>query len=221
MIHYVPGKLTYTARQLCEIIPPLTKATWATVQDDHTKGRPCLYPNHRTNIFLSSSRIRVELIRRTERRVSARMVQRRFVAAGYRSRRPARFPKLTVMIVPACGVLVRDLWTVASTKWMDVSTLPLWCGLLCMHQANRNWWRWMARTTSNATLASCATISFPGQLSKKCVLLHDNATPDTARNIRNFLAGGGWVHTVACSKPWYKPHKTYVGADRGVYQRYE
>ena len=49
----------------------------------------------RRNRFLSSSKTRVELIRRTGRRVSARTVQRCMVAAGYRSRRPARCPKLT------------------------------------------------------------------------------------------------------------------------------
>ena len=49
----------------------------------------------RRNRFLSSSRIRVELIRRTGRRGSARTVQRHLVAAGCRSRRPARCPRLT------------------------------------------------------------------------------------------------------------------------------
>ena len=49
----------------------------------------------RRNRFLSPSRFRVELIRRTGRLVSARMVQRRFVAAGYHPRRPARCPRLT------------------------------------------------------------------------------------------------------------------------------
>ena len=45
----------------------------------------------RRNRFPPSWRIRVELIRRTGRRVSARTVQRRLVAAGYCSRRPARW----------------------------------------------------------------------------------------------------------------------------------
>ena len=49
----------------------------------------------RRKMFHSSSRIRVELIRRTSRRVSACTVQRCLVAAGYHSRRPARCPKLT------------------------------------------------------------------------------------------------------------------------------
>ena len=47
------------------------------------------------NGCLSLSRIRVELSRRTGRCVSAQMVQRRLVAVEYRSRRPARCPKLT------------------------------------------------------------------------------------------------------------------------------
>ena len=49
----------------------------------------------RRNRFLSSSRIRVELIRRAVRRVSARTVQIRLVAAGYCSRCLARCPRLT------------------------------------------------------------------------------------------------------------------------------
>ena len=49
----------------------------------------------RRNRFLSSSRIRVELIRWTGHRVSARTVQRRLVGAGYHSRCPARCPRLT------------------------------------------------------------------------------------------------------------------------------
>ena len=32
---------------------------------------------------------------------------------------------------------------------------------LPMHHAKRSWWWWMKRSTSNATLASCAEISFP------------------------------------------------------------
>ena len=47
------------------------------------------------NRYLSSSRIRVELIRRTGPRVSVRTVQRCLIAAGYHSRRPARCPRLT------------------------------------------------------------------------------------------------------------------------------
>ena len=54
----------------------------------------------RGNRFLSSLRVRVELIKLTGRRVSARMFQRRLIAAGYRSRRPARCPH-GLMIIAA------------------------------------------------------------------------------------------------------------------------
>ena len=71
------------------------KATWALVEDDHTRGRPSLIRIMRTNMFISSSKIGVELIRWTERCVSAHIVQRHLVAAGYHSRSPARCPKHT------------------------------------------------------------------------------------------------------------------------------
>ena len=48
----------------------------------------------RKSRFFSSSRVRVELIRRTGRHVSARAVQWCLVAAGYHPRRPARCPVL-------------------------------------------------------------------------------------------------------------------------------
>ena len=71
------------------------KATRALVEDAHSKERPCPIRIMRRKRFISLSRIRVELIRRIGHRVSAHMaVQKRLVAFAYRSRRPARCPKL-------------------------------------------------------------------------------------------------------------------------------
>ena len=58
------------------------------------KGRACIRIVRR-NMFLSSSRIRVELIRQSRRSVSAGTVKRHLVAAGYLSRCLARCPRLT------------------------------------------------------------------------------------------------------------------------------
>ena len=50
----------------------------------------------RFNRFLSSPRLRAELIRRTGRRMSVRTITRRLLEAGYHSRRPTRSPRLTI-----------------------------------------------------------------------------------------------------------------------------
>ena len=50
---------------------------------------------------------------------------------------------------------------------------PSWYGVLSMHQATLSWCWWMARSSIDATLASCAKISFLelGQLSKEILCL--------------------------------------------------
>lgn len=50
----------------------------------------------RANRFLTSTRLKVQMIRRFGRRLSARTIRRRLLAAGYRSCRPARCPRLTL-----------------------------------------------------------------------------------------------------------------------------
>ena len=50
----------------------------------------------RMNRFISAPRLRIRMIRRFRRRMSVRTIQRRLLAAGYRSRRPARCPRLTL-----------------------------------------------------------------------------------------------------------------------------
>ena len=50
----------------------------------------------RTNRFISTPRLRMQMIRRFGRRMSVRTIQRRLLAAGYWSRRPARCPRLTL-----------------------------------------------------------------------------------------------------------------------------
>ena len=88
------------------------------------------------NRFLSSSRIRVELTSELGV-VFLPTRQRCLVAAGYRSRRSAF---TTVMVVPEfVGVLIRDWWTLASKKWIEMSASPSWYGVFSMHQANRGW----------------------------------------------------------------------------------
>ena len=74
----------------------------------------------RWNRFLSSSRIRVELIRRTGRRVFAHMVQRRLVVAGYRSKRPARCPKLTHDLRRRCREWARSHRNWKHQQWSHV-----------------------------------------------------------------------------------------------------
>ena len=122
----------------------------------------------------------------------------------------------------------------SSAYWWETSGLlhprngwkcwPLPHGMGCsMHQATRSWWWWMARSTSNATLASCAKISVPGlgQISVEILLLvHDNATPHTARNAHNFLAGEE-VEIMQWPARRSKPHGTDLGPDGAVYQRYD
>ena len=92
-----------------------------------------------------------------------------------------------------------------------MSAPPSWYGVLSMHQANRNWWWWMARSTSNATLASCAKTSFPGlgQLSKKNLCLY---TPQIARNTRNFLAG---EEVDVMQRPAQRPYLNIFGTRWG------
>lgn len=51
----------------------------------------------RANRFITSTRLRVQMIQRLGRRLSARSIRRRLLAAGYRSRRPARCPRLTMV----------------------------------------------------------------------------------------------------------------------------
>ena len=50
----------------------------------------------RTNRFISALRLRMQMTRRFERRMSVRTIRRRLLAAGYWSRRPARCPRLTL-----------------------------------------------------------------------------------------------------------------------------
>ena len=50
----------------------------------------------RTNRFISAPRLQMRMIRRFGRRMSIGTIRRRLLAAGYRSRRPARCPWLTL-----------------------------------------------------------------------------------------------------------------------------
>ena len=65
-------------------------ATWASIEDNHTKRRPHPSMHLEAEVFSQLSRIRVELIRRTGRPVVVPMVQGRLVTAGYQSRYPDR-----------------------------------------------------------------------------------------------------------------------------------
>ena len=49
----------------------------------------------RKNRFLSSARLRVDVIRQIGRQISLRTINRRLLTAGYPARRPARCPRLT------------------------------------------------------------------------------------------------------------------------------
>ena len=77
----------------------------------------------RRNRFLSSSRIKVELIRRTGRRVSARTAQTHLVAAGYHSRRPARCSRLRIIVTDAA-------YAHAGTGTGPISTALMWYFLM-------------------------------------------------------------------------------------------
>ena len=74
----------------------------------------------RSNRFLSSSRIRVGLIRPTGRCVSIRTVQRCLVAGGFRSRRPARYPSLTHDHHRRCRLGARRHWNWNHQHWSHV-----------------------------------------------------------------------------------------------------
>ena len=50
----------------------------------------------RTIRFISAPRLRMQMIRRFERRMSVRTIRRRLLAVGYWSRRPANCPRLTL-----------------------------------------------------------------------------------------------------------------------------
>ena len=71
---------------------PYPWAAWGSLENDHIKRRPGPSPYHGVKKFLTASRIRVELIRRTERPVFICMVQGRLVAARYYSRHPDGCP---------------------------------------------------------------------------------------------------------------------------------
>ena len=98
----------------------------------------------RRNRFLSSLRIRVELIRRTGRHVFAGTVQRYLVAVGYYSRRPAKCPRLThnhrcrrrmgkqAPEMEPSALVVCDIWW-----WVQIQPLPLWWP--CPSSSAR-WW---------------------------------------------------------------------------------
>ena len=86
------------------------------------------------NNFISSSRIRAELIRQTGHLVSAYTVQRRLVAAGYRSTTPSQMPQSdswsssptlrmgtqTPVLEPSALVSCDICW------WVHVRPLPMW-----------------------------------------------------------------------------------------------
>ena len=61
----------------------------------HSREDPVLLIMVCFNWFHSSPRLRVEFNRRIGHRISARTINRRVSTAGYSSRRPARWPRLT------------------------------------------------------------------------------------------------------------------------------
>ena len=63
----------------------------STPREDHQLLRMV-----RTNCFISVPRLRMRMIRRFGRRMSAWTIRRRLLAAGYWSRRPARSPRFTL-----------------------------------------------------------------------------------------------------------------------------
>ena len=183
----------------------------------------------RRNRFLSSSRIREELIRRTARRVSARTVQR-LVAAEYRSRRPARWPRPTHDHRRRHRVWARRHRNWNHQHWShvifaDESRFSLYhCGGrarvrrrvgerlvdCCIQETDGNvgpslmvWGALHASGKSelvvvNGTVNQQRYIGILRQnlrhrarttFQRNFELIHDNATPHTARNTHSFLAG--------------------------------
>ena len=195
-----------------------------------TKGRLCPYLNHEEKRFLSSSRFRVELIRRTGRRVSAQTVQIRLVAAWYHSRYPARCPRLTHDHRHWLSVWARRHRSWNHRHWShmifaDESRFSLYhcdgCVPVrqrvgerlvdcCIQEPDGNvgpsLMAWGAFHVSgkvelvvlddtanqqryigilHQNILPWATATFQMNF----VFVYDNATPHTARNTRNFLAG--------------------------------
>ena len=100
----------------------------------------------RRNRFLTSSRIRVELIRQTGRRVSACTAQGRLAATGYCLRRPARCTRLTnADPCQRCCVWVGRHLNCNHQRWSrvifaddyQVQPLPLW---LSCPSSSGSWW---------------------------------------------------------------------------------
>ena len=184
----------------------------------------------RRNRYFSSSRISVELIRRTGPRVSVRTVQRRLVAVGYRSRRPARCPSLTHDHRRRRCVWVRRHRNWNHQHWSHVifthksrfslyqcdcrarvrrcvgerlvncciqemdgdvgPSLMVWCAFhapgkseLMVMDGTVNQQRYIGILCQNLLPWARATFQ------RNFVLVHDNATPHTAQNTCNFLAG--------------------------------
>ena len=198
----------------------------------------------RRNRFLSSSRIRVELVRQTGRRVSARTVQRRMVrcprmiqddcrrhrvwAHGHRNWNQQQHWSHVIFADESRFSLYRvdERLVDCCIQETDgnVGPSPMeW--VLSMHQANRSWWWWMVRSTSIATLVSCAKISLPGlgQPSKEILCLYMTMPHPYCTKYTQFSSGwqgGGWRHFVAFSETWSKTHRTYLEPDEAVYQKY-
>ena len=95
-------------------------ATWVSIEDDHTKGKPFPPPYNEMNSFLSASRIRVELIRRIGRRVFVCTVQRCLVSVGCRSRHLFWYPRLTPDHRRHCRMLVRRQQNWNQQHWSHV-----------------------------------------------------------------------------------------------------
>ena len=184
----------------------------------------------RWNRFLSSSRIRLELIRQTGCCVSARTAQRRLVAAGYLSKRQKRCPCLTHDHRRQCHI-----WACRHQNWNHQH----WSHVLFAdesrfsryHCDGRAWVRWFVgerlvdcciqKTDGNFGPSFMVWEAFhasgkselvvvDGKVNQQhyigishqnlhpwaratfqrhFVLVHDNTTPHTARNMHNFLAG--------------------------------
>ena len=75
----------------------LSGVTWPSVKDDYVETKKKRVHLHimKENGFISASGIRVDLIRRIGRRVAVYKVQRRLVLAGYCSRHPDKWHRLT------------------------------------------------------------------------------------------------------------------------------
>ena len=185
---------------------------------------------HQGNTVPSSSRIRVKLIRRTGCYVSAHMVQRRLTAAGYRSRRPVRCPRLTLDHRPRPRIWAWRLWNWKHQHWSHVIfanesrfSLYHWDGRArirrhvserlvdcCIQEMDGNvspsFMVWDAFHASDKSELKVMDTMVNQQryigilrqnllpwaratFQRNFVHLHDNATPHTARNTCNFLAG--------------------------------